>query len=247
MKQRSDSGKRSAQQLSESLHHLLNSYALAASAAGVSLLALAQPSEAEIVYTPAHKSITPNHTIPLDLNHDRTADFRFKDIHFTTTYGSDHRGVLSVVGARPSGRIQGYTRYNRHYASALSAGELIGPKGPFTAGPKLMASVYSHTTARRYSASVCDGPWANAVNRYLGLKFLIRGKAHFGWARLNVNCPQTNVNAELTGYAYETIPNKPIIAGKTKGKDVITVQPASLGHLARGASAIPTWRTKESQ
>jgi hypothetical protein len=41
----------------------------------------------------------------------------------------------------------------------------------------------------------------------------------------------------LTGYAYETIPNKPIIAGKTKGPDVFTVQPGSLGHLARGASS----------
>jgi hypothetical protein len=47
----------------------------------------------------------------------------------------------------------------------------------------------------------------------------------------------------LSGYAYETIPNKAIIAGKTIGRDVITVQPGSLGHLAAGASAIPAWRS----
>jgi hypothetical protein len=35
--------------------------------------------------------------------------------------------------------------------------------------------------------------------------------------------------ATLTGYAYETIPNKPIITGKTKGPDVITLDPATLG------------------
>jgi uncharacterized repeat protein (TIGR03803 family) len=52
---------------------------------------------------------------------------------------------------------------------------------------------------------------------------------------------------KLTGYAYETIANKSIIAGKTKGPDVVTVQPASLGHLARGASAIPAWRAKETK
>jgi len=46
----------------------------------------------------------------------------------------------------------------------------------------------------------------------------------------------------MSGYAYETIPNKPITAGKTEGPDVITVQPATLGHLAAGASAIPAWR-----
>ena len=43
--------------------------------------------------------------------------------------------------------------------------------------------------------------------------------------------------ATLTGYAYETVANKPIITGKTKGPDVITMQPdirpGSLGGLAR--------------
>jgi len=53
------------------------------------------------------------------------------------------------------------------------------------------------------------------------------------------------ITATLTGYAYETIPNKPIIAGKTHGKDVITLQDASLGHLAAGASAILAWRQEE--
>jgi len=42
----------------------------------------------------------------------------------------------------------------------------------------------------------------------------------------------------LTGYAYETIPGKPIIAGKTEAPDIISVQPnaalGSLGGLASG-------------
>jgi hypothetical protein len=42
------------------------------------------------------------------------------------------------------------------------------------------------------------------------------------------------VSATLTGYAYETIPNKPIITGQTKSQDVITQQPETLGELARG-------------
>jgi len=50
------------------------------------------------------------------------------------------------------------------------------------------------------------------------------------------------ITATLTGYAYESVPGKPIITGKTKGPDVATVQPASLGHLAAGASGIPAWR-----
>ena len=86
------------------------------------------------------------------------------------------------------------------------------------------------------------GHWVNVKNRYLGLKFQIKGKTHYGWARLSVQAI-SQISATLTGYAYETIANKPIIAGKTNGPDVITVQPASLGHLAAGASAIPVWRS----
>jgi hypothetical protein len=82
------------------------------------------------------------------------------------------------------------------------------------------------------------GPWANdgkGVNdRYLGLRFVINSEIHYGWARFNVRIWNA-IFATLTGYAYETIPNKSIIAGRTKGPDVITLQPGSLGHLARGA------------
>ena len=58
--------------ISQSLHHRLDMYALAASATGVSLLALSSPSQAKIVYTAVHQQIT-NHTV-LDLNHDGIND-----------------------------------------------------------------------------------------------------------------------------------------------------------------------------
>ena len=84
-------------------------------------------------------------------------------------------------------------------------------------------------------------------NRYLGLQFVINGQVHYGWARLSVSLTDPSLNkfgiyAVLTGYAYEDVPNKPIITGKTKGPDVITLDPATLGHLAGGASQIPAWR-----
>jgi hypothetical protein len=77
----------------------------------------------------------------------------------------------------------------------------------------------------------------------LGLQFVITGKSHYGWARLNESCTVRaprgkGIKALLTGYAYETIPNKPIVTGKTKGPDVITLEPGSLGALAAGASRL---------
>jgi hypothetical protein len=92
-----------------------------------------------------------------------------------------------------------------------------------------------------------SGNWPNVRNRHLGLKFQIHKKTHYGWARLSVKTSKMPIQmtGTLTGYAYETIPNKPITAGKTKGSDVTTVSSASLGHLAAGASAIPAWRVRQ--
>src|SRR5579863_1553594 len=68
---------RKSSTLSDSLQRHLNAYALAASAAGVGVLTLAQSSQAKIVYTPAHVTIGYGgvHTFSLDLNHDGIADF----------------------------------------------------------------------------------------------------------------------------------------------------------------------------
>jgi hypothetical protein len=242
--------------LSDSVRRQLNMYALAASAAGVGTLALAQPADAKIVYTPTDKKITPNHAIPLDLTHDGIADFTLKDIHLTSSpYGFDKTGILSVIPARDANKAEGFFAFNRPYASALAAGVTIGANGKFASGRRVMATVFSDTGApHRGTAFQCDGPWGNAVNSYLGLEFLIEGKVHFGWARLSVTCRNTDVEAALTGYAYETIPGEAIIAGATKGPEDVeptdakrhAPEPATLGALALGAPGLAIWRREES-
>jgi hypothetical protein len=68
----------------------------------------------------------------------------------------------------------------------------------------------------------------------------------FGWARF-VTHSRPNPTAELTGYAYETIPGKAILAGATKGPDGTeptaalssdAPDPAALGGLALGSARI---------
>jgi hypothetical protein len=54
-------------------------YALAASVTGVSVLVLAQQSEAKIVYTKTHQVIGWNGIYNLDLNHDGTVDFLIQE------------------------------------------------------------------------------------------------------------------------------------------------------------------------
>jgi hypothetical protein len=88
------------------------------------------------------------------------------------------------------------------------------------------------------------GPWLNGgkgvKNRYLGIRFQIKGQVHYGWARMTVTTTQRSFTATLTGYAYETIPGKPIIAGQTKEKD--EAQGPTLGALAAGVNGLHTWK-----
>jgi len=87
-----------------------------------------------------------------------------------------------------------------------------------------------------------SGSWINVNKRYLGLRFKIQGKYHFGWARLNVQVANLSITATLTGYAYETVPNKPIIAGREHGADP---ELGSLGRLARGSAGLAGLRQKK--
>jgi hypothetical protein len=50
------------------------------------------------------------------------------------------------------------------------------------------------------------------------------------------------VSGVLTGYAYETIPNKAIVTGETRGSD----DQATLGTLAMGSPGLSVWRRKDS-
>lgn len=246
--------------LAASLEKSLSAYAAAAAAAGVSLLALAVPAEARIVYTPANTSIPVNGgPVPLDLNHDGTADFSFVNSRWV---GSDHGEFidwLTALPKEPGNQVWGRgsfsigrplhgpkSSYRSVFASALGASVKVRSNRSYfqkNGGRWLMAS-YGGSVYR--SGSV--GQWLYTKNRYLGLKFMIDGQTHYGWARLNVTLSSQiiyGIQASLTGYAYETIPNKPIITGKTKGPDVITLEPATLGRLAQGASGISAWREKK--
>ena len=213
--------------LTRSLHQRLNSYALVTSATGVGVLAFALPVEARIVYTPTHKVIEPDTSFPLDLNHDGANDFYLT--HWSgSTNGSRLAGLLALG---PEGN--GIARSAKlPYELALKKGAKISSGLTFgSAFGAFMAAVSSTTGGREHSR----GNWINVTNRYLGLRFSINGEIHFAWARLTVHASNdpAHVAATLTGFAYETIPNKAIIAGKTHGPDVV-VKAHTLGELAAG-------------
>jgi hypothetical protein len=235
-------------EVSESLLRRLNSYALAASAAGVGIFCLAQHSEAKVIYTAGHKWLPLNQDFYLDLNHDGVDDFHFllRAVRWSTSMsvGSIRDLFVGRVTTRQSQNAI-YSVISQSYACAapLAKGKRIGPKS--RGFKSQLGSALMFSSGSRTGGMVYLGPWLNITHpAYVGVKFASKGKVHYGWVRLAHVSPSKPPTAELTGYAYETVPNKPIIAGKTKGPDVVTVQPASLGHLAYGAGAIPAWRAQ---
>jgi hypothetical protein len=256
---------RKTTKLSDPLHKRVNMYALAGSAAGVGVLALAPPSDAKILYTHAHVLIPKDTNITryIDLNHDGIQDFEVRH-----RFEQSSRFTLSSLNAfgasdRTSNRVMGVKQEHSPFSSAfaLKAGAKIGPGPGFSRDHPLMAFATSpgSTFVLGYWAENKEG----VKNRYLGLQFVIKGKVHYGWARLSTTVQQQgqghSIAATLTGYAYETIPNKPIIAGKTEGAeesgvdeanpatvDEPTLQPASLGLLSIGSSGLSVWRREES-
>ena len=243
--------------LPDSIQHKLNIYALAASAAGVSLLALAQPSEAKIVYTKTHQVIGSDGIYPLDLNRDGTIDFLIQE-RIYSTYANSQPSSLRVKEAFGNA-VEG----SSSLAAALRKGSRIGPRQGFISSKGSLGELMFES----YCADTCGtrGHWLNVKNRYLGLKFQISGKTHFGGARLSVEVENRKITATLTGYAYETVANKGIDAGQTQDatdSDTASpdptgantslpagavkpiphsVKPAPLGVLALGAPSISFW------
>ncbi len=241
--------------LSESCLERLNAYALAG-AAGLGLLTLVSPAEGKIVYTPANLPLMNQGQVFFDLNHDGTNDFSF--------YGQSisHRSVstfffrLTVSPAQQGNAIWGIESHEHASCAApLRRGIQVGPKRPFQANREVL---FDWSGGPQGGTAYCA--WGgNTGTHYLGLKFSIKGQTHFGWARVKVASMFPYV-ISLTGYAYETIPNKPIITGETKGPHEIsdggrasaaalnapTRKPATLGLLALGEPALSVWRRRES-
>lgn len=225
--------------LSESVQRRLDKYALAASAIGGVSLLVANPAEAKIVYTPTHQVIRYGNWANLDLNHDGITDF-IVGVNLYVNFTSAR--LAAYYGNTSANTIRSY----KGLADAYPRGIRVGPKRNRrrvrTPGQGPVGVLMEFVSCISQCRS--GGNWLNVKNRYLGLSFVIKGKTHYGWARLNASVtPGHQVRGVLTGYAYETIPGKAIITGKTKGP---TVDPASLGHLAAGASTIPAWRVKQT-
>jgi hypothetical protein len=243
------------------LESRLNTYSIAAAAAGVSLFAAAVPATATVVIKNVHTTIPACDVffpcpVYLDLNGDGINDFKFQ--LDTSNYAYDFWRHLRVTG-ESGGAVMGTAGGTQGpYASCLVKGAKVGPAGHFKAAPLMEGSfVYSfNKSSGKYSRHLYGNWGGNHTNRYLGVKFKIGGATHFGWIRftLDSNAPG-RISATITQYGYETVANKAVSAGLAAAAAVsarleqgsVPSPDTSLGMLALGADGLALWRRDETQ
>ncbi|MGA3349084.1 MAG: hypothetical protein ABSC33_08670 [Candidatus Sulfotelmatobacter sp.] len=256
--------------LTPKLDKNLINYALAATAAGVGIMALAQTAEAKVIATQVNLVVPINGgVIQFDINGDGIPDFGLSATTFGTSFGGQvrHQGRPPLGGfARgkllciPEQAGNGVATINS-FAAALPPNIQIGPGRHFAQKTVDMADIFVTGCG---GSSLAYGDWkgTHPPHAYLPVEFTDAGGAlHYGWVRISSKeTGATHFNATIDGYAYETVPNKPIMSGAVSGPVAEQMSPptsdafaspapkvASLGALALGARGLTAWRREEEQ
>ncbi len=161
-----------------------------------------------IVYTdiePDFKGENLKDCYDLNLNNDQIVDF-------TICPGSDSGMEWLGIGSSANSK-NGIISVAPWYTQAipldygLTIFNLVGYRnGEFYENGSLISIGYCFAGEKD-----CPYDWSNKVDRYLGLRFIINGKTHYGWAQLEVVSATQWV---IKDYAYNATPNKPILAGQ---------------------------------
>jgi hypothetical protein len=166
-------------------------------------------AQAQVVYTdvnPDYSHDAPENNgfaiYPLDLNNDQTVDFLVAS-RDTVTANAHVRFTLAVpYGA--GNAVAGETPSNYDYALALDINTMVDSTLNWIAASNTMA--YNTDSNNPYNEN-----WNGVTDKYLGLKFIVGGNTHYGWARLDSYAIGDSV--VVKDYAFEATPNVGILTG----------------------------------
>jgi hypothetical protein len=148
------------------------------------------------------------------------------------------------------------------FVAKLPAGAVIGQGGAFGEGASL-GLLFTYGPYGGGTLQHHQGNFAFGQTEYLGFKFNVAGKPHFGWLRIKISIrplgSEKQTVTDLIDYAYETTPGQSIKAGQTQGADSQSTdasltsldgsssQSARLGLLAAGSPALSIWRRERDR
>jgi hypothetical protein len=243
--------------VSDALLRQINTYALAAGAAGVAALACAPQAEAAPVCKTLSISISATNTIPFNPAGEKFPPFQIAQTTFNTVTSGSF-GQLSVWNRgffTPNSKGANVLLGKSNFPAALASGASIGPGGDFGKGGSygllFTYGVGSPSHRRHGTISNHFGNLKLQATNLVGLQFSQNGNVHYGWARLQITLQKGRI--DYLGWGYESTPSTAITAGSCSADDKSTAPKttasatndnatsggASLGMLALGAAGIP--------
>jgi len=264
-KTRTSSRVKNPTSLSDALHQRLNSYALAAGAAGVAVLACSSSAEAAPVCRSLSIEFLSNNTYALRPESQTFPPFQIAQTgSFYNTSNSSQSFSWNRAFFTPNSAGANVLLGPGGLAANLASGVSIGPGGQFgkaasygmlfTYGKGFLGTKGGGTLLKH------RGNFDLQLTNYIGFQFSQSGKNYYGWARLHVTFRKTTGKHKSTilhilGYGYETTPNTAIAAGSCSAPssaggtqsgsvpDATTPNSsASLGMLALGNHGLSQWR-----
>ena len=173
-------------------------------------------ANAQIVYTDVNPDTvisTPPAQTPkdynLDLNNDGVNDFKIscslrigacQTARFYIFYVKDSALNANAVVADTNSTYTRPMNFNENIVSGLT----------FSASGYLR---YERTT-NQLCPGYIQGYWPLLSDRYLGLKLIVGANTYYGWARMQISFGNPTT-CTIKDYAYNSIPNQPILAGQT--------------------------------
>ena len=148
--------------------------------------------------------------VSLDMNADGTADAIFSGVWLQTT---DYPSSESAIACNVSGANGAQLLITNGYAQILSAGKVIGNSPDWSAGTVLLTAENFNMLANTSSGWL--GPLGAKGQGYLGIQFIAADGSHYGWIQVRLlDASGLGSFPQVVDWAFQTVPNKPILAGE---------------------------------
>jgi len=175
-----------------------------------------QASAVGFVYRKVNVTTGYNKHLFLDVDADGKTDYNFVSVLFmennkpnlyllaTTKTGSGNKILIQKSAEKA---------LNSLYTFPVNKGDAIKPattaKTDWSANSQkgLIEGSSTVNASKQYF-----GLWKNQQDKYLGIKFIIKGKAYYGWIKLSHNAAKDEIL--VSEYAYNKAADQPILAGQ---------------------------------
>jgi hypothetical protein len=162
---------------------------------------------------PVNEQLRRFDSFSIDLDDNGVVDFRasnntqtgFTSQYYQTTnyWRADIAGLNGQVAIQPNG---GYGYVDQFFLSETIDNNRAFGNFPTLVGYRLVTTSFGIGREGEYFGEF-------AANGFAGVRFYAGGQNHFGWIQLNIN--DFDRSYTVVDWAYETVPDTPILAGVT--------------------------------